>query len=146
MSRLQLLVRDFAQRNGIESLQPDDAGRYHITVDDEAHIHCFERFENLCLVSPLGPVPAPGESRQAWLKRLLNLALKLMKHGRGTPALTADGNAVLFTRFDIANLSVVELETRIAEHVNALETYRHALDVAATAQPMAAFRQSIVRP
>ena len=145
MSRLPLLIGDFGNRNGIESLRADEEGRYHILVDDSVQIQCFERFEQLYLVSPLGSVPESVEEGQRWLQRLLNHSLKRMKHSRGTPALDEEGNAVFFARFDVANLSVVDLEERVAEHVNALESYRHVVD-AASSQPAAAFAASFLRP
>ena len=146
MSRLPLLIEEFAGQNGIEALRPDGEGRYHIVVDESVHVHCFERFGQLYLVSPLGAVPELGDGGRDWLKRLLNHALKRMKHGRGTPALDEDGHAVLLARFEIASLSVADLETRIAEHVNALEGYRRQLDAPGTMPSNAAFAQSILRP
>ncbi len=146
MSRLPLLIGDFGNRNGIESLQPDEEGRYHILVDDSVQVQCFERFGRLYLVSPLGSVPKPIEDGQRWLQRLLNHALKRMKHSRGTPALDEEGNAVFFARFDIANLSVADLEARVAEHINALESYLRVVDDAASMQPTATFAPSFLRP
>ena len=146
MSRLPLLIDEFALRNGIEALRPDRDGRYHIVVDEFVHVRCFERFGQLYLVSPLGPVPEPGEGGRRWLKRLLNHALKRMKHGRGTPALDDDGNAVFFVRHEIANLSIADLETRIAEHVNVLESYRRQLDAQRPPLSTAAISRSVLRP
>ena len=146
MSSLPLLIEDFARRNGIGAMAPDEEGRYHIAVDDSVHVQCFERFGQLYLVSPLGPVPEPLESGRLWLKRLLNHALQRMKHSPGTPALDEAGAAVLFARFDIANLSIVEFEDRVAEHINALESYLRILDAASFTQPAVPFAQSLLRP
>ena len=146
MSGLPLLIEDFAKRNGIGSLRPDEEGRYHIVVDDSVHVQCFERFGQLYLLSPLGPVPEPVEAGRLWLRRLLNHALKRMKHSRGTAALDEEGAVVLFARFDIANLSIVELEARISEHINALESYLRIVDAAGSMQPAATFARSLLRP
>ena len=146
MSRLPLLIEDFAGRNGIDALRPDGVGRYHIVVDDSVLVQCFERFEQLYLVSPLGPVPEAGEERREWLKRLLNYALQRMKHGHGTPALDEDGNAVFFARFDIANLSVIDLENLMAEHIDTLESYQRKLNAVGSVKSTAAYAQSILRP
>ncbi|MDE0064077.1 MAG: CesT family type III secretion system chaperone [Gammaproteobacteria bacterium] len=146
MSRLPLLIGDFGNRNGIESLRPDEQGRYHMVVDDSVQVQCFERFGQLYLVSPLGPVPEPVEEGQRWLQRLLNHALKRMKHSHGTPALDEEGNAVFFARYDIANLSVVDLEARVSEHINVLESYLDVVDAAAPMQAAAGFAPSFLRP
>ena len=145
MSNLSRLIGDFASRNGIEALRPDEEGRYHILVDDSIQVQCFERFGQLHLVSPLGAIPESPEAGRQWLERLLNHALKRMKHSRGTPALDEAGNAVLCARFDIANLSVIDLEARIAEHLHALESHLRTVGGAGSTQP-AAFAQSVLRP
>ena len=146
MSSLQMLMEDFARRNGIDSLQPESDGTYRLLVDDDVQVQCFERFTYLYLLSPLGRVPQPGEARRAWLKRLLNAALKQMKQSPGTPALAEDGSAILYARLETANLSVIDLENRIEAHINALERVRSAMEGAASPAPAARFAQSIMRP
>lgn len=145
MARLQELLDEFARRNGIDALEPDDDGRFHVLVDDDVQVACFERFGQLCLVSELGPVPEPGPAGRAWLERLLRYALQRMKHDRGTPADGADGAAVLFARCALADISVGDFEGRLEDHVNALEGYRRALAGAAGPAP-ARLGPAVLRP
>ena len=146
MNRLQQLLAEFAGRNGIEAFNPDDEGRFHIVVDDAVRVACFERFGQLHIVSRLGQGPGPGDAARAWARRVLNLSLKRMKHSRSTPALEEEGDAIVFARVKVEGLSVDELETRIEEHVNAVEQYQRLLDASAPAATMAGFPRSIVRP
>ena len=146
MTRLQQLLAEFAGRNGIDAFHPDDEGRFHIVVDDAVRVECFERFGQLHLVSRLGRGPASGDAARAWVRRVLNYALKRMKHSRSTPALREDGDAILFARVEVGGLSADDLETRIEEHVDAVEKYRRLLDAPPPSTPMAGFPRSIVRP
>ena len=146
MTRLQQLLEEFARRNGMEPFHPDDEGRFHIVVDDSVRLECFERFGQLHLVSPLGRVPDPGDAAHAWIRRVLNYALKRMKHSRGTPVLQEDGGAILFARIEVGGLTADDLETRIEEHVNEVERYQRLLDAPAPMTSMAGFSRSIVRP
>ena len=146
MTRLHQLLEEFAGRNGIEALHPDDEGRFHIVVDDAVRVECFERFGQLHLVSRLGRGPESGDAARAWVRRVLNHALKRMKHSRSTPALQEDGDAILFARVEVGGLSADDLETRIEEHVNAVETYRRLLDASPPSTSMTGFPRSIVRP
>ena len=146
MSRLQQLLQEFAGRNGIDAFHPDDEGRFHIVVDDAVRVACFERFGQLYLVSRLGPGPGSGDAARAWIRRVLNHALKRMKQSRSTPALQEDGDAILFARVEIDGLSADALETRIEEHVNAVEKYRRLLDASAPATSLAGLPRSILRP
>ena len=146
MSGLHMLMEDLARRNGIGALKPESDGAYRLLVDDDLQVQCFERFAHLYLLSPLGRVPESGEARRAWLKRLLNAALKQMKQGPSTPALAEDGSAVLYARLEAASLSVSDLEIRIEEHINAVERIRSAMEGAASPLPAARFARSIVRP
>ncbi|MCY3622457.1 MAG: CesT family type III secretion system chaperone [Gammaproteobacteria bacterium] len=126
MANLALLLDELARRNAMEAPRPDADGRFHVVADDDVHVACFERFGQLCLVSPLGRIP-DDQTAAAWLRRLLNAALKRMKGSRCTPAVDADGGAVVFARCALADLSVRELETLIEEHVNAHEGYQRAV-------------------
>ena len=145
MSRLSLVLDEFARRNAVETPQADAEGRFHIVVDD-VEVACFERFGLLHFVSPLGPVPEAPEDGRAWLRRLLNHALKRMLQSRSVPALAEDGAAFLFGRCRIADLSVGELESRIEAHVNALEHYRRVLRDAVAPRPMRAPAPTVLRP
>ena len=146
MTRLRQLLEEFAGRNGIDGLQPDNEGRFHVVVDDAVRVECFERFGKLHLVSRLGRGPESGDAARAWIRRVLNHALKRMKHGRSTPALRENGDAILFARVEADGLSADDLETRIEEHVNAVESYVRLLDASARPAPMTGFPRSIVRP
>ena len=146
MTRLQQLLEEFAGRNGIDAFQPDDAGRFHIVVDDAVRVECFERFGQLHLVSPLGRGPESGDAARAWVRRVLNHALKRMKHSRSTPALQENGDAILFARVEVGGLSADDLETRIEEHVNAVEKYILLFDASTPLTSMTGFPRSIVRP
>lgn len=123
---MAVLLEEFARRNAMDAPQPDAEGRFHVVADDDVHLACFERFGQLCLVSPLGRVPS-DQAAAAWLRRLLNASLKRMKESPCTPAVDADGGAVVFARCAVADLSVRELETLIEEHVNAHEGYQRAV-------------------
>ena len=146
MTRLQQLLEEFARRNGVDAFQPDEEGRFRIVVDDAVRVDCFERFGKLHLVSRLGRGPEPGDAAGRWIRRVLNHALRRMKRSRSTPALQEDGNAILLARVEVGGLSADDLETRIEEHVNAVEDYRRLLDASAAPTPMAGFSRSIVRP
>ena len=146
MTRLQRLLEEFAGRNGIDAFHPDDEGRFHIVVDDAVRVECFERFGQLHLVSRLGRGPEPGDAARSWVRRVLNHALKRMKHSRSTPALQENGDAILFARVEVGGLSADDLETRIEEHVNAVEHYVRLLDAPARPASMTGFPRSIVRP
>ena len=146
MTRLHQLLDEFAGRNGIEALHPDDEGRFHIVIDDAVRVECFERFGQLHLVSRLGRGPESGDAARAWVRRVLNYALKRMKHSRSTPALREDGDTILFARIGIGGLSADDLETRIEEHVNAVEQYVRLLDASAPPASVTGFPRSIVRP
>ncbi len=104
----------------------DAGGRFHIEVDD-VEVACFERFGQVCIVSVLGGVPETRNGGAEWLRALLNGAFGRMARYRSTPAVDADGVAVLFTRCPGGAISAQELEARIEEHVNAFEAYRAAL-------------------
>ena len=145
VSRLQALLAELARRNGMDALPADEEGRFHILVDEDAPVACFERFGRLHLVSSLGAPPEAGEAGRAWLRRLLNHALGRMKHNRSTAALEETGEAILFTRCGLADLSVQDLEARIEEHVNSLLRYRRAL-VAGAPMPRSGMARSFVRP
>lgn len=125
MPNLTLLIDEFANRNAMEAPRPDAEGRFHIVADDDVHVACFERFGQLCVVSSLGRVP--DDHTAGWPRRLLNAALKRMKGSRCTPAVDADGDAVVFARCALADLSVRDFETLIEEHVNAHEGYQRAV-------------------
>ena len=146
MTRLQRLLEEFAERNGIDAFHPDDEGRFHIVVDDAVRVECFERFGQLHLVSRLGRSPESGDAARAWVRRVLNHALKRMKHSRSTPALREDGDAILFARVEVGGLSADDLEARIEEHVNAAEKYIRLFDACAPSTSMTGFPRSIVRP
>ena len=146
MTRLQQLLEEFADRNDVDGFHPDEEGRFHIVVDDTVRVECFERFEQLHLVSPLGQRPRSGAAARRWSRCVLNHALKLMKPGRSTPALREDGEAILFARVEIRGMSVDDLETRIEEHINAVEMYQRVLDAPAPLTPMTGIPRSIVRP
>ena len=146
MTRLQQLLEEFAGRNGIDAFQPDDEGRFQLVVDDAVRVECFERFGQLHLVSPLGVGPESGDAARAWVRPVLNYALKRMKHSRSTPALQENGDAILFARVEVGGLSADDLETRIEEHVNAVEKYILLLDASAPLTSMTDFPRSIVRP
>ena len=146
MNRLPQLLEEFAGRNGIDALRPDDEGRFRVVVDDEVHVECFERFGQLHLVSHLGRLPGTRDEARAWIRRTLNLALQRMKHSRSTPALREPGEAILFSRVEVDGLSADDLEARIEEHVNAVERYRRLLDAPTPPASMTGFPRSIVRP
>ena len=146
MTRLQQFLAEFAGRNGIDTFHPDDEGRFHLVVDDAVRVECFERFGQLHLVSRLGRGPESGDAARTWVRRVLNHALKRMKHSRSTPALQENGDAILFARVEIGDLSADDLETRIEEHVDAVEKYRRLLDAPPPPTSMAGFPRSIVRP
>ena len=146
MTRLQQLLEEFAGRNGIDAFHPDEEGRFHIVVDDAVRVECFERFGQLHLVSRLGQGPEPGDAARAWVRRVLNHALKRMKHSRSTPALQEDGGAILFARVEVGGLSADDLETRIEEHVNAVEKYIRLFDASTPSTSVTGFPRSIVRP
>lgn len=144
MSGLTVAFEEFSRRNGLEPLQPDDEGRVHVAADD-VEVACFERFGRLHLVSMIGAVPSAEQTAQAWLRRLLQHGLKRMKNSRSTPALTADGDAVLYGSCAASQLSVHDLEARIEEHVNACAGYRAMLRSERAATPNMA-GPSILRP
>ena len=146
MTRLQQLLEEFAGRNGIDAFHPDEEGRFHIVADDTVRVECFERFGQLHLVSQLGRSPESGGAARAWIRRVLNYALNRMKHCRGTPALQENGDAILFARFEVGGLSADDLETRIEEHVNAVEKYRRLFDPSTPLTSMSGFPRSMVRP
>ena len=144
-SGLALAFEEFARRHGLEPLRPDAEGRIRIAADD-VEVVCFERFGRLHLVSPLGAVPAPGPAARAWLRKLLGHGLGRMKHGRGTPALTDAGDAVLYASCAAGGVSANDLEARIEEHVNACEGYRAALRPQASPRPAAPAGPAVLRP
>ena len=146
MAGLQQLLEEFADRNGIDAFHPDEEGRFHVVVDDTVRVECFERFEQLHLVSPLGQRPEQRDAARQWSRRVLNHALKLMKNSRSTPALREDGDAILFARIEIRGMSADDFESRIEEHVNTVEKYRRVLDATAPMRPMTGIPRSIVRP
>ena len=146
MTRLQQLLEEFARRNDTDTFRPDDEGRFHIVVDDAVRVECFERFGHLHLVSRLEWEPESGDTAKAWTRRVLNYALKRMKHSRSTPALQEDGDAILFSRVEIDGLSEDDLESRIEEHVNAVEKYQRLLDASTPPTAVAGFARSFVRP
>ena len=146
MTRLQQLLEEFAGRNGIDAFHPDDEGRFHLVVDDAVRVECFERFGQLHIVSRLGRGPESGDAARAWVRRVLNHALKRMKHSRSTPALQENGDAILFARVEVGDLSADDFETRIEEHVNAVEKYVRLLDASTPSTSMTGFPRSIVRP
>lgn len=125
-SRLAVLLGEVGRRHAMACPPADAEGRFRITVDD-VEVACFERFGQVCIVSVLGAVPETGDGGPAWLRVLLNEALRRMTRFRSTPAVDADGVAVLFTRCPGGAISAQDLEARIEEHVNAFEGYRAAL-------------------
>ena len=145
-SGLQSLLKDFASRNGVDPLQPDSRGRFHIVVDDELQVQCFERFDQLHFVSPLGVVPESGKEGRSWLQHLLNCALRRMKHSRSTPALEGDNDAILVTRLEVRSLSVHDFETGLEEHINSFAKYRPSLAQAQTLKPIGDAGRSFLRP
>ena len=145
MSALALSLEEFSRQNGLEPLRPDDEGRVRIVADD-VEVVCFERFGRVHLVSTIGPVPAPEAAAREWLRRLLRHGLKRMKHSRSTPALTDDGDAVLYASCAVRQFSVHDLEERIEEHVNACEGYRAMFQSARAARPANMAGLSILRP
>ena len=140
-----MAFEEFSRRNGLEPLRPDAEGRVRITADD-VEVVCFERFGRLHLISTLGPVPVPEPAARAWLRRVLRHGLKRMKHSRSTPALTADGDAVLYASCAVSQMSVHDLEARIEEHVNACEGYRDMLQSDRAPQSQNLAGPSILRP
>ena len=146
MARLAALVDEFAARQGLDPLLPDDEGRFEVTIDADVQIECFERFEQLHLVSPLGTPPVPVGPRRAWFKRLMTYALQRMKHSRSTPALSEQGNVVLLARFGLGRMNVEDLEACLEAHVNALESYRRSLGAAEPPKPVNRLTPFMVRP
>lgn len=145
MSRLSMLLDEFAGRNAMEMPQADAEGRFHILVDD-VEVACFERFGRLHFVSPLARVPEAPEDGRAWLQRLLNHALGRMKQSRSTPAVLEDGSAFLFGRCEIADVSVQDLESRIEAHVTTLERFRRVIRAADVPRPVRGAAQAVLRP
>ena len=145
MSGLAVAFEEFSRRNGLEPLRPDDEGRIRITADD-VEVVCFERFGRLHLVSRLGAAPASEPAARTWLRKLLRHGLKRMKHSRSTPALTADGDAVLYASCTVSQMSRHDLEARIEEHVNACEGYRDMLQSERAPRPPNMAGPSILRP
>ena len=146
VSKLALLLEELARRNGMDGLDPDGEGRFHIMVDEDVPVACFERFGQLHLVSPLGSVPPAEQGGREWLQRLLNCALMQMKQSRSTPAVGKTGDAVLFGRCEIADLSVQDLEALMEGHLNAFERYRRVLGKGADAKRLRTASAAVLRP
>ena len=146
MPTLETLLQEFARRQGIATPLPDDRGEFEILFDPGKPVQCFERFGNLHLVSSLAMPPEPAAQRRGWFKRLMNYALHRLKHSRSTPAMSTDGSVTLLARWDLAGTSVDDLETRIEEYLNSIESYRNVLGTAEAPAPLEALPHSIVRP
>ena len=146
MPTLESLLHEFARRQGIATLLADDRGEFEILFDPGEPVQCFERFGNLHLVSPIAVPPEPPAQRREWLRRLMNYALHRMKHSRSTPAISEDGSVILLARWDLASTSVDDLETRIEEYLNSIDSYREVLGTAEPPVSLEALPHSIVRP
>ena len=146
MPTLESLLQEFARRQGIATPIANDRGEFEILFDPDKPVHCFERFGNLHFVSSLAMPPEPAVRRREWFKRLMNYALHRIKHNRSTPAMSADGRVTLLARWDLAGTSVDDLETRIEEYLNSIESYRNVLGAAESPASREALPHSIVRP
>ena len=146
MPTLESLLQEFARRHGIATPIPDGRGEFEILFDPDKPVQCFERFGKLHLVSSLAMPPEPAVRRREWFKRLMNYALHRIKHSRSTPAMSADGSVVLLARWDLAGTGVDDLETRIEEYLNSIESYRKVLGASESPAPRETLPNSIVRP
>ena len=146
MSKLSEVMARFCRNQGIEALSPNEEGEYHIVFDGENRVVCFERFDQLHLLSPLEVPPAQGEREAAWLKRVLRQGLRSMKDSPSTPALLEDGSLSVFARSPMAGLDAMALEELMEAHVNALEGYRRSLAEAAASPRFPGPSQMILRP
>lgn len=146
MSKLNEVMARFCRNQGIEALSPDEHGEYRIVFDGENRVACFERFDQLHLLSRLEVPPAEGGREEAWLKRILKHGLRRMKDSPCTPALLEDGGLSVFTRLPMADLDAMVLEELIEAHVNALEGYRRSLANAAVPTRFSGPSQMILRP
>lgn len=129
-------MTDFARRRQIATPAGDAEAGYLLVFDDSLRLHCFERFNSLHLVSPLGRPPEERGARRQWLRRLLNTALTFMKDAPITPMLAEDGEVALFSRLDdIDMMPMPAFEENLERHVNCLETFQREMAPEAAAKP-----------
>jgi len=145
MSKLNELMADFCRKQGIDALSPNENGEYHVVFDNEHQVTCFERFEQLHLLSSLEASRPAQEAEDAWLKRILKHALGKLKDNPCTPMLLEDGSVALIARLPIARVDLASLEDFIEAHVNVLESFRLSLASSAGARGVG-IPQTILRP
>ena len=146
MPKLNDLMAEFCRNQGIDALSPNENGEYQVVVDDEHRVVCFERFEQLHLLSSLETSRPEQEREEAWFRRILNYALGKMKDSPCTPALLEDGSVALLARLPIARLDPAGFEEFIETHVNVLERYRRGLANAGGAARRSVPPQMVLRP
>ncbi len=145
MSKLNQLMADFCRKQGIDALSPNEDGEYQVVFDNEHRVTCFERFEQLHLLSSLEASRPEQEAEDAWLRRVLKHALGKIKHNPCTPTLLEDGSVALLARLPIARVNLASLEDLIEAHVNVLEGFRLSLANPAGARGVG-IPQTILRP
>ncbi|MCZ0944095.1 MAG: CesT family type III secretion system chaperone [Gammaproteobacteria bacterium] len=145
MSKLNELMAAFCHKQGIDALSPNEDGEYQVVFDNEHRVTCFERFEQLHLLSSLEASRPAQEPEEVWLKRILNHALGKIKDNPCTPTLLEDGSVALLARLPIARMDLASLEDFIEAHVNALEGFLLSLANPAGARS-AGIPQMILRP
>ena len=139
-------MSEFARRQRIANPAGDAETGYRLRFDDSLELRCFERFNNLHLVSPLGPPPDDVEARRQWLRGLLNQALIHIRQHPTTPMLETNGEVALFSRFDdIRNMPPIVFEDVIENHINCLESLARVLTTQAPPRT-AAMPQMVFRP
>lgn len=146
MTSLDDVIAQFCRNQGIGGLSANEDGEYHLYFDGGNPVVCFERFQQLHLVSPLDAEPSEHERESEWLRRILNYSLRKMKDNASTPVLLEDGRLALFSRSPMVNLTAAALEGLLEKHVNALEGFRQWLSRPKGLPHGSAFSQLIVRP
>lgn len=122
MSRVDLLLEKLAASHQMDAPEPDAEGSYHLTVDSEITVRCFEKFDLVHLVSPLPALPSGEDNADRLLRRLLQRVMMHAKRSKAAVTMDEQGHLYLVDRFP-ASLAETEFEDRLAVFINTVESH-----------------------
>ena len=124
MTKLNLLLIEFAKRHHLDEPTADEKGVYRLFIDD-MEVACFEKFGKGYFCSKLTTLPTREDTLPVVLKDLMNHALVRIKSQKCSLGLGSDNNLFLFERLNIEIMNLYDFSEILEQFMNALEEYLH---------------------
>lgn len=136
MTKINLLLTEFAKLHHLDKPTPDEKGVYRLIID-EMEVTCFEKFGKGYFCSKLTTLPTLENNIPVFLKDLMNHALARVKSQKCSLGLGMDNVLFLFEKFDIERMNLYDFSETLEKFMNAYEEYLRFVNSATTEQPHA---------